>query len=83
MLRCFVRLKNFGYMLLRQIEELWLHVIELKKENEALKEEATSSENINDTEETNEVLLEQIEELKLYTIKLNERILELETQPNK
>jgi len=73
--------------LLRQIEELWLHMIEVKKENEALKEEVVSSNNTNkdiaDIKEINKVLLEQIEELKSYTVKLNERIQELKVQQDK
>jgi len=70
--------------LLRQIEELWLHMIELKKENDALKTEVAScNTDDGDMKETEDVLLEQIEDLKLYTIKLNERIQELENQQDR
>lgn len=40
-----VEMVEMDATLLRQIEELWLHVIELKKENEALKEEVRTLSN--------------------------------------
>ncbi len=51
--------------LLRQIEELWLHIIEMKKENKASKEEiAEMQEEIAELQEKNEALKEEIAELE-------------------
>jgi len=68
--------------LLRQIEELWLHVIEMNKENK--QQPSPTAEDIEDTDnnttELDAKLLNQIEELQSQITELKKHVTELEIQ---
>ncbi|MCV9387447.1 hypothetical protein [Reichenbachiella ulvae] len=65
-----VELGEMNMLLLKKIEELTLHMIELKKENQQLKEEQSQ------TPMANSQLANQIEGLKLHMIEMNKQNIE-------
>lgn len=68
--------------LLRQVEELWLHTIDLNKDKETLQEEnETLTKEVNTLQTQNEVLTEQVQDLSRQFEVLFNKVKALETQP--
>lgn len=78
-----VEMVEMDATLLRQVEELWLHTIDLNKDKETLKEEnATLSTEVEALQTQNEELTEQVETLTEQFELLLNKVKVLETQNN-